>query len=106
MKKENGVNGFNRASAGYILILCSLLYMINYMDRQALSITTEYIRADLGLTDTQMGIIQTVFFMSMALFSFPAAFLNRIAALSRGHGEGREPDSRDGCITIGRGAYN
>jgi len=49
--------------------------MINYVDRQVLSITVEYMRLDLGLTDTQIGIIQTTFFMSMAVFAFPAAYL-------------------------------
>jgi len=49
--------------------------MINYIDRQVLSITVEYMRLDLGLTDTQIGIIQTTFFMSMAIFAFPAAYL-------------------------------
>jgi MFS family permease len=32
-------------------------------------------KIDLGLTDTQIGIIQTTFFMSMALCAFPAAYL-------------------------------
>jgi len=49
--------------------------MINYVDRQVLSITVEYMRIDLGLTDTEIGIIQTTFFMSMAVFAFPAAYL-------------------------------
>ena len=62
-------------SAWYILIICSLLYMVNYVDRQVLSITVVYIQRDLGLSDTQIGIIQTTFFMSMAAFAFPAAFL-------------------------------
>jgi len=65
----------NRFSSWYVLIICSLLYMINYVDRQVLSITVEYMRLDLGLTDTQIGIIQTTFFMSMAVFAFPAAYL-------------------------------
>ena len=62
-------------SAWYILVICSLLYMVNYVDRQVLSITVVYIQRDLGLTDTQIGFIQTTFFMSMAVFAFPAAFL-------------------------------
>ena len=49
--------------------------MINYVDRQVLSITVENMKFDLGLTDTQIGVIQTVFFMSMAVFAFPAAYL-------------------------------
>jgi MFS family permease len=65
----------SRCSSWYILIVCSLLYMVNYVDRQVLSITVEYMRLDLGLTDTQIGIIQTTFFMSMAVFAFPAAYL-------------------------------
>ena len=64
-----------RFSAWYILIVCSLLYMVNYVDRQVLSITVVHIQAELGLSDTLIGIIQTVFFMSMALFAFPAAYL-------------------------------
>ena len=64
-----------RFSAWYILIICSLLYMVNYVDRQVLSITVVYIQRDLGLTDTQIGLIQTTFFMSMAAFAFPAAYL-------------------------------
>lgn len=64
-----------RFSAWYILIICSLLYMVNYIDRQVLSITVVHIQAELGLNDTLIGIIQTVFFMSMAVFAFPAAYL-------------------------------
>jgi len=66
---------YSRFASWYILIICSLLYMVNYVDRQVLSITVEHIRLDLGLTDTQIGIIQTTFFMSMAAFAFPAAYL-------------------------------
>ncbi len=64
-----------RFSAWYILTICTLLYMVNYVDRQVLSITVIDIQRDLGLDDTQVGIIQTTFFMSMALFAFPAAYL-------------------------------
>ncbi|MBN1533371.1 MAG: MFS transporter [Spirochaetes bacterium] len=75
VKNQPEAFSISRRSAWYILVVCSLLYMVNYMDRQVLSITTEYIRGDLGLTDSQIGTIQTVFFMSMAFFSFPAAFI-------------------------------
>jgi len=63
------------ASAHFTLIICSLLYMVNYMDRQVLSVVLEPMKLDLGLTDTQAGAIQTIFLMSMALFAFPIAFL-------------------------------
>jgi MFS family permease len=62
-------------SAKYILIICSLLYMVNYMDRQVLSAVLEPMKLDLGLTDTQAGSLQTVFLLSIALFSLPVAYL-------------------------------
>ena len=71
-KGEFGGGGRN---AYLVLTVCSLLFMINYMDRQVLSAVLEPMRQDLGLTDRQAGGIQTVFFMSMAVFAFPASFL-------------------------------
>jgi MFS family permease len=67
--RSGGIN------AHVTLIVCSLLYMVNYMDRQVLSVVLEPMKLDLGLTDTQAGAIQTIFLMSVALFSFPIAFL-------------------------------
>lgn len=65
----------SRSGAWYILIVCSLLYAVNYMDRQVLAINTEYIKSDLQLSDSLIGVIQTIFFMGMAAFSFPTAYL-------------------------------
>jgi MFS family permease len=61
--------------AHYILIICSLLYMVNYMDRQVLSAVLEPMKIDLGLSDTQAGSLHTVFLLSMAFFSVPVAYL-------------------------------
>ena len=66
------LTGFQRHS---ILVICFLLYMVNYMDRQVLSVVLEPIKNDLGLSDTQAGLLQTGFFLSMALLAFPAAYL-------------------------------
>jgi len=66
------VSGFQRNS---ILIICLLLYMINFMDRQVLSAVLEPMKLDLKLTDTQAGILQTAFFLSMALLGIPASYL-------------------------------
>jgi len=71
-KHEFKLNAFQRNS---ILVICFLLYMINFMDRQVLSVVLEPLKLDLGLTDTQAGLLQTVFFLSMAFFAFPAAYL-------------------------------
>lgn len=66
--------GSGGRSAQAILIICTLLYMINYMDRQVLSVVLEPMKADLGLTDTQAGILQTVFFLSMSVLALPVSF--------------------------------
>jgi MFS family permease len=66
------VSGFERSS---ILIICLLLYMINFMDRQVLSAVLEPMKLDLKLTDTQAGILQTAFFLSMAFMGIPASYL-------------------------------
>ena len=61
--------------AAFTLIVCSLLYMVNYMDRQVFAVVLEPMKLELGLTDVQAGIINTVFLLSIALFSVPAAFV-------------------------------
>ncbi|MEW6666118.1 MAG: MFS transporter [Thermodesulfobacteriota bacterium] len=70
--EEFKVSGFQRIS---VLVLCFLLYMINFMDRQVLSAVLEPMKMDLRLTDTQAGILQTSFFLSMALLGIPASYL-------------------------------
>ena len=66
------LTGFQRQS---ILVICFLLYMVNFMDRQVFSVVLEPMKQDLGFTDTQAGLLQSGFFLSMALLTFPAAYL-------------------------------
>lgn len=79
MRDDEGTTSGNYSVGGShartILIVCSLLYMVNYMDRQVLSVILEPMKNALELSDTQAGTIQTVFLLSIALFPFPAAFL-------------------------------
>jgi len=70
--EEFKVSGFQRTS---VLVICFLLYTINFMDRQVLSAVLEPMKIDLGFTDTQAGILQTSFFLSMALLGIPASYL-------------------------------
>jgi MFS family permease len=70
--RSYGHGGFN---AHMVLVVCTLLFMINYMDRQVLSVVMEPMKLDLGLTDSQAGAIQTVFLMSMAVITIPASYL-------------------------------
>jgi len=62
-------------SAHFLLIVLSLLWMINWMDRQVMSAVLEPMMTDLGLTDTQGGWLHTVILLSASLFSLPVAFL-------------------------------
>ena len=66
------LTGFQRNS---ILVICFFLYMLNFMDRQVLSAVLEPMKQDLGLTDAQAGMLQSLFFLSMAILAFPAAYM-------------------------------
>ena len=61
----------------YVLAVLVLVYVFNFIDRQILSILNEEIKADLGLTDSQMGFLYgTVFAVFYAVFGIP---LGRLA---------------------------
>jgi sugar phosphate permease len=56
----------HRVRSKVLLLLCAM-YFITYMDRVNISTAAPYIKADLGLSDTQLG-------MALAAFSIPYAF--------------------------------
>lgn len=63
--------------ARYVLGLLVLVYMLNFIDRQILSILAEDIKADLGLDDADIGFLYgTAFGVFYALFGIP---LGRLA---------------------------
>ncbi len=49
----------------YTLVILTFVYIFNFVDRQVLSILQEGIKADLGLSDTQLGLLSG---LSFALF--------------------------------------
>lgn len=53
-----------------IVLLLLLLYVINYLDRVALSIVLPLVEADLNLSPEQFGIIFGAFFLGYAIFNF------------------------------------
>ena len=61
--------------AHYVLIVCTLLYVINYMDRQVFAVILQPMKIDLQLTDAQCGLASTVLILGMAFFSFPISHL-------------------------------
>jgi MFS family permease len=63
--------------ANYVLVVLVLVYIFNFLDRQILSILNEAIRADLGLSDAQLGFLYgTAFAVFYAVFGLP---LGRLA---------------------------
>jgi len=55
---EYPANGY----AWYVVVLLTIAYVFSFLDRQILSLLVEPIRADLGISDTQMGLLQGLAF--------------------------------------------
>ena len=48
--------------AWYVVVVLTIAYIFSFLDRQILSLLVEPIRADLNITDTQMGMLQGLAF--------------------------------------------
>ncbi len=60
----------------YVLGLLMVIYAINFIDRQIVTILAPYLKADLNLTDAQIGLLYgTAFATFYALFGIPLARL-------------------------------
>ena len=57
------------------LTVCTLLYILNFMDRQVISTVLQPMKVALGLTDTQAGTLATVFSIGAAVFAWPVGML-------------------------------
>jgi MFS family permease len=63
--------------ARYVLGVLVLVYVLNFLDRQIISILAEDIKADLGMSDSQIGFLYgTAFAVFYAIFGIP---LGRLA---------------------------
>ncbi|MGE4609785.1 MAG: MFS transporter, partial [Myxococcota bacterium] len=72
-QREGIGGGYSR----YVLGVLVLVYVFNFIDRQILSILAEEIKADLGLSDAQLGFLYgTAFAVFYAVFGIP---LSRLA---------------------------
>lgn len=64
----------NHGYRRYVLILLTLVYAVNFVDRQLISILQESIKDDLGLSDTQLGLLTGfAFAMFYVLAGIPIA---------------------------------
>ncbi len=75
--------------AWLIMILLLTAYVLGFIDRQVLNLLAPAIKADLDLTDTQVGLLQgPAFAATYVLFSFPLGWLsdsmNRMRLLAFG----------------------
>ena len=61
--------------ATYVLIICSLLYALRYADWQIMAVVLQPMKIELGLTDTEAGLVGTAFFIGIMLFTLPIAHL-------------------------------
>ncbi|MBI5507949.1 MAG: MFS transporter [Deltaproteobacteria bacterium] len=57
------------------LVLLFVLYVLNYMDRNVMGAVADQMKADLSLSDTELGLLQTLFLVCVAIFALPASFL-------------------------------
>ena len=74
MRYETRVGG---TYARYVLFVLTIVYVFNFIDRQILSILAEPIKADLGLSDADLGFLfGTAFAVFYAVFGIP---LGRLA---------------------------
>jgi MFS family permease len=63
---------YSPAYARYVLVVLVFVYVLNFVDRQILSILAEDIKSDLGLTDANLGFLYgTVFAVFYAVFGIP-----------------------------------
>ncbi|WP_350138171.1 MFS transporter [Parasphingopyxis sp.] len=77
VKKAADADSRDGVYSWYVLFVLLLVCISNFVDRQIISILAESIKADLGLTDDQLGVLYgTVFAIFFALFGIP---LGRLA---------------------------
>ncbi|HRO03460.1 MAG TPA: MFS transporter, partial [Terricaulis sp.] len=59
-----------------VVLILGLIYAFNYLDRQIVAILVEPIKADLNLTDTQVGLVSGfAFALFYTTFGIPVAWL-------------------------------
>lgn len=73
----------------YVLALLMVIYAFNFLDRQVVTIVAPYLKADMGVSDAQIGLLfGTAFALFYAVFGLPLARLadgwNRVRTISLG----------------------
>jgi MFS family permease len=62
----------------YVMIICSLCYLMDYMDRQVMGVLLQPIKVEFGLSDFEAGLLPAVLVLGVIVFVFPTAhFVDR-----------------------------
>jgi len=64
-----------RGHANYLFVMLFLLYMFDYIDRTIVSSLIPYLKADLGINDTQAGSLASAVYWAIVVFAFPVSIL-------------------------------
>ena len=77
----------SKGYSAYVLVLLALLYTLNFLDRQVINILAESIKRDLGISDTELGLLTgTAFGIFYSVLGVPIARLadrwNRVNIIS------------------------
>ena len=65
----------SKGKSVFLLVVLTLLYMLAYMDRSIMIVIVEPMKADLGLTDAQIGFLHSVFFVGVAILTIPCGIM-------------------------------
>ncbi|MEO9330462.1 MFS transporter [Gordonia aurantiaca] len=78
-RRRGGVGplGESRLTAWGLTSLLVTLYVINYADKAVLGIIAKPLRAELGLSAAQIGLVGSLFFLTFTIGGFFAGLLNR-----------------------------
>lgn len=76
VSKQADRNKPSRAYRNYVLIILTLVYAFNFIDRQIIGILSPFIKADLGLDDAQLGWLKGfAFALLYTVVGIPIAWL-------------------------------
>jgi MFS family permease len=73
--KESGNFRIGGPRATYVLIVCSLLNAVAYADWQVMAVVLQPMKLALGLNDSQVGAINTAYFLGIIVCTLPVAHL-------------------------------
>ncbi|MBU2548193.1 MAG: MFS transporter [Proteobacteria bacterium] len=65
----------SRGQAYYVFALLFLLYVFDFVDRFLVASLFPHLKADWGLSDTQCGLLMSVVFWSVLIFTLPASVM-------------------------------